>query len=213
MNVEVLKWADVVVSSLTKIFSGDSNVMGGSLVLNPASHHFSKLSSLLNQSYIDTVWFEDAIFLERNSRNYRNRILRINETAEQLVALLSKHPKIKHVYYPKITDSSVYSKYRKASSNTDDDGLDGGGYGGLFSIILHSEQDTIKFFDNLAIAKGPSLGTNFTLACCYTLLAHYGELEWAKSFSVDKTLVRVSIGLEHSHSLMDIFTQALDLLK
>ena len=30
LNVHVLSYADVVVSSLTKIFSGDSNVMGGS---------------------------------------------------------------------------------------------------------------------------------------------------------------------------------------
>lgn len=29
MNVNVLPYADVVVSSLTKVFSGDSNVMGG----------------------------------------------------------------------------------------------------------------------------------------------------------------------------------------
>jgi cystathionine gamma-synthase len=29
LNVHVLPYADVVVSSLTKIFSGDSNVMGG----------------------------------------------------------------------------------------------------------------------------------------------------------------------------------------
>lgn len=29
VNVEVLKWADIVVSSLSKIFSGDANVMGG----------------------------------------------------------------------------------------------------------------------------------------------------------------------------------------
>ena len=29
VNVHVLPWADVVVSSLTKVFSGDSNVMGG----------------------------------------------------------------------------------------------------------------------------------------------------------------------------------------
>lgn len=33
LNVEVLPYADVLVSSLTKIFSGDSNVMGGSYVL------------------------------------------------------------------------------------------------------------------------------------------------------------------------------------
>ena len=29
VNVAALKWADIVVSSLTKIFSGDCNVMGG----------------------------------------------------------------------------------------------------------------------------------------------------------------------------------------
>jgi cystathionine gamma-synthase len=29
VNVSVLKWADIVVSSLTKVFSGNSNVMGG----------------------------------------------------------------------------------------------------------------------------------------------------------------------------------------
>lgn len=29
MNVQVLPFADIVVSSLTKVFSGDSNVMGG----------------------------------------------------------------------------------------------------------------------------------------------------------------------------------------
>jgi cystathionine gamma-synthase len=32
LNVNVLPYADVVVSSLTKVFSGDSNVMGGRLV-------------------------------------------------------------------------------------------------------------------------------------------------------------------------------------
>lgn len=31
LNVHVLPYADVVVSSLTKVFSGDSNVMGGRL--------------------------------------------------------------------------------------------------------------------------------------------------------------------------------------
>lgn len=32
LNVNVLPFADVVVSSLTKVFSGDSNVMGGRYV-------------------------------------------------------------------------------------------------------------------------------------------------------------------------------------
>jgi cystathionine gamma-synthase len=28
-NIQLLPWADAIVSSLTKVFSGDSNVMGG----------------------------------------------------------------------------------------------------------------------------------------------------------------------------------------
>lgn len=36
LNVSILPLADVMVSSLTKIFSGDSNVMGGWYVLDPA---------------------------------------------------------------------------------------------------------------------------------------------------------------------------------
>lgn len=37
VNVETLPPADIVVSSLTKVFSGDSNVMGGRCVLNLVS--------------------------------------------------------------------------------------------------------------------------------------------------------------------------------
>lgn len=37
INVEVVTFADIVVSSLTKIFSGDANVMGGRLVCVPYS--------------------------------------------------------------------------------------------------------------------------------------------------------------------------------
>jgi cystathionine gamma-synthase len=33
LNVNVLPYADVVVSSLTKVFSGDSNVMGGRYII------------------------------------------------------------------------------------------------------------------------------------------------------------------------------------
>ena len=35
------------------------------------------------------------------------------------------------------------------------------------------------FFDALEVQKGPSLGTNFTLACPYTVLAHY-MVPWAE---------------------------------
>jgi len=51
------------------------------------------------------------------------------------------------------------------------------------------------------LSKGPSLGTVFTLACPYTLLAHFNELEWAESCGVSRYLIRLSVGLEDPEEL------------
>ncbi|CAG8446854.1 11152_t:CDS:2 [Diversispora eburnea] len=178
VNVEVLNWADIMVSSLSKIFSGDSNVMGGSMVLNPQRRYYDTLKKVIDIEYEDLLWREDAIVLERNSRTFRERILKINENTEEIYELLRKSSK--------------------------------GGYGGLFSITFYSDSASQQFFDALSIAKGPSLGTNFTLACPYTILAHYLELDWASKYGVESGLVRVSVGLEDKEILLKAFQNALD---
>ena len=66
-----------------------------------------------------------------------------------------------------------------------------------------------RFYDALRVCKGPSLGTNFTLVCPYTLLAHYDELDWAESCGVPRHLIRVSAGLEDSADLVTRFEEAL----
>ena len=60
------------------------------------------------------------------------------------------------------------------------------------------------------MSKGPSLGTNFTLCCPYTLLAHYTELEWAARCGVRADLIRVSVGLENPADMIARFKQALE---
>lgn len=107
MNVQVLPFADVVVSSLTKVFSGDSNVMGGryvtkingwamltvpSAVLNPKSPHYAMLQAKMQEDYEDNYWAEDAIFMERNSRNFVSRIEQINLGAEAICETLLTSP-------------------------------------------------------------------------------------------------------------------------
>jgi cystathionine gamma-synthase len=87
------------------------------------------------------------------------------------------------------------------------------GYGGLFSMILKNEKCAEQFYDALRCAKGPSLGTNFTLASPYTILAHYTELDWAARFGVPRHLIRVSIGLDDRDQLMDMFKEALNAIK
>jgi cystathionine gamma-synthase len=57
--------------------------------------------------------------------------------------------------------------------------------------------------------QGPGFGTNFTLACPYTMIAHFGELEWAAHYGVDPSLVRVWIGQEETEELMQVFRNAM----
>lgn len=79
-------------------------------------------------------------------------------------------------------------------------------------MTFHSREDAIAVFDTMEISKGPSLGTNFTLASPYTLLAHYGELDWAAQFGVASDLIRISVGLEETEELVDILNRALAVL-
>ncbi len=200
INVNTLARADVVVSSLTKVFSGDSNVMGGSAVYNPQGPMYQSLKKTLDIEYEDNYWAEDAVFMERNSRDFVSRIERVNVNAEAIAHVLSSSPVVKEVYYPKHRPSKVYyDQCRNAN----------GGYGGLLSVTFRHVEEAVVFFDVLEVQKGPSLGTNFTLSCPFVILAHYNELEWAAQFGVDADLVRISIGLENTAELKSIFERAL----
>lgn len=201
ININVLKAADVVVSSLTKVFSGDSNVMGGSSIINPQSRIYSSLKATLSSLYEDNYWVEDAVFMERNSRDFIGRIERINANAEAIATRLAGSPLVKMVYYPKIAPTRAnYDAFRNPS----------GGYGGLLSVTLKEPEHAVTFFDALEVEKGPSLGTNFTLSCPYVILAHYGELEWAAQFAIEPDLVRISVGLEDRQELVKKVDRALE---
>jgi cystathionine gamma-synthase len=200
VNINVLTHVDVAVSSLTKVFSGDSNVMGGSAVLNPQSKMYTEIKETLTKEYEDNYWAEDAVFMERNSRDFRPRIARINTNAEAIAERLQACPIVKAVYYPK--NSPSRANY-DACRNRD------GGYGGLLSVSFQHPEQAVTFFDQLECQKGPSLGTNFTLACPYTILAHYIELEWTSSWGVEPDLVRISVGLEEAGDLTGRFDRAL----
>lgn len=218
VNVEVLPYADMVVSSLTKVFSGECNVMGGSLVLNPMGRHAASLRAMLSANYADTQWVEDAIFLERNSRDFVARIAHIDHNAETVSDFVHAKSRaagcedslIQAVYYPKYVTREHYDACRRKQPYTSiGTAPRQGGYGGLLSVEFATRESAQAFYDNLTCAKGPSLGTNCTLACPYTLLAHYVELDWAASMEVSSNLVRVSVGLEDTQALLADFASAL----
>ncbi len=104
------------------------------------------------------------------------------------------------LYYPKYIDTALYRRFAHPTRPS---------YGSVFSLLLRSETVASKFYNALNVAKGPSLGANFTLVCPYTILAHYWELEAVSKFGVQKRLVRVSVGMEDPVFLRRRFEEAL----
>ncbi len=198
-NVDLREFADITTTSLTKFFAGSCDVIAGSLVINSASPLYDKLKPAVDNIYEDLLFTGDAQVLEKNSRDFSGRMEKINGTTEVICDYLRNHPEIKQVYYPKYITPDTYNRLKRP----------GAGYGGLFSVTFSSEQKAIDFYDNIEICKGPSLGTNFTLACPYTLLAHYHELDFAAKFGIEANLIRISIGLEDADDLVSKFEKAL----
>ncbi len=200
VNLDTLPVADVVATSLTKYFSGAGNVLAGSLVLNRERPYYDRLKTLLADEFEDIFYGEDAIVLERNSRDVAERIPRINHNAERLCEFLAEQPQVADVFYPARIDRANYERHLRS----------GGGFGGLFSVVLRdAAAKTERFFDALQIAKGPNLGTSFTLCCPFTILAHYRELDFAESCGISRHLIRVSVGLEGSDWQIARFAEAL----
>ena len=63
-----------------------------SAVLNPHSRYYRALKETLAEEYQDNYWAGDALFMERNSRDFVARIERININAEAMCQALISSP-------------------------------------------------------------------------------------------------------------------------
>lgn len=203
-NVDALRWADAVTTSLTKTFSGAGDVAAGAVVLNRDSpFHELFREALPAEEDASPLFVRDAMALEVNSRHYAERVVATNENGEALADLLADHPRVEKIWYPQRECREFYDRIRR----------EGGGYGGLMSLrVAGGEEGAARFYDALEVSKGPSLGTNFSLVCPYTILAHYGELDWAAERGADRNLIRVWAGLEDSDDLLTRFERALEVV-
>ena len=200
ININALKYADVVTTSLSKAFSGVGDVLAGAVTLSPASPFYGAFREFLDSELAtnDIVWWEDAVALERNSRDFPKRARRASLNATLLAKFLEGHRNVERVYYPNVSEPGFSDLARP------------NGLGGcLLTFTLKDPSAVAAVYDALKVCKGPSLGTNFTIACPYTMLAHYTELDWAAECGVPPHLLRVSVGLEEMDDLYERFETAL----
>lgn len=202
-HVDGFRAGDVLTASLTKSFSGAGDVLAGSVILNRASAHYAAFSAFLKAHADHELWPSDAVALELNSRDLERRAEVMSRNCRALADHLRAHPRVEKVWHAAADGGAGFEFIRRAN----------GGYGCLFSFLLKDAARTSPpFYDGLRVSKGPSLGTNFTLVCPYTLLAHYTELDWAEQCGVPRHLIRVSAGLEDTTDLIARFDEALAVL-
>ena len=199
LNINSLEHADIVFTSLTKIFSGSGDILAGSLILNPKSRWIDQFRNALKEINLPILSEGDIVSLEKVSRDVKQRVFNQNKACLELKKRLENHKEIKNIFHPENCPNfnSILTSH--------------GGYGCLLSFELKGGiEKAKKFYDSLQISKGPSLGMNFTLVCPYVLLAHYDELEWAESFGIPSHLLRVSVGIEDKDHLWSTFSEALN---
>ncbi len=203
VNLEVLKYADLVTTSLTKWVSGLGDVMAGMITLNEESLWVKEFRAFLNEDAQDGVrlYGADRRVLISNMKSYRDRVQKSNANGELVAEYLREHPAVGRVWYPKYHTAHEYGLIRRED----------GGYGGLVSFTLKQPRKMSKVYDALQLCKGPSLGTDFTLASPYTMLAHYFELDWAEACGVSSNLLRLSVGVEDGDVILGALARALDL--
>lgn len=200
-EMDVLPHADLLVTSLTKYAAHEGDVMIGALALNPDSPHYGDLV-LRTSSFYQPPYTRDLDRLADAMRTAAEVVAQMSANAAQLAAYLREHPAVKKACYA--GDSPHFAELAKP----------GAGGGAVITIELHGPLAPV--YDALAVLKGPSFGTAFTIAAPFMYLAHYDLVtqasgrDFLKSIGIDPDLIRISVGTEPIDSIKEAFAAALD---
>lgn len=198
-NVDVLPYADILVSSLTKYASCEGDVMIGALALNSQSVHYGELV-LRASSFYQPAYVRDLARLAFELERAPAAVAAMDANARQLADYLQAHPAVKKVHY------AGYSEHFAAVAKS------AGSGGAMITIELHGAIE--PFYDALDVMKGPSFGTEFTLVCPFMYLAHYDLVtsqegrSFLASIGIDPDLIRISVGTEPIEAIIECFERA-----
>jgi len=200
-NMEVLEYADIVTDSLTKYACGNGDLMMGAIVLNHKSEIALECSGLI-PSIVELPYIKDIQRLAFRIKNYKSRVEKISLNTIALLDYLKQSKKITAIYSalnPEYLDN--FLQVRKQDNAMP----------GLISILF--DKKLHHYYDQLRLPKGPSFGTEFTLAMPYVYLAHFDLLhtpegrKYLDSIGLKPDLLRISIGTEPIDEIIRVFEE------
>lgn len=195
-TVQPFPYADAVTCSLTKYFGNTCDVLGGTMVFAQDSL-ITKQEQEKFREALAPLCARSVRRLAYSAKSLATIHEKISANTRALVAYFSSHPLVKKVHW---AGAEAYAQnYEQIASLREP--------GGVFSIELTIPVQ--KFYDQLALPKGPSFGTFFTMLCPYMYLAHYdGIADPSKLHGINPELLRISVGTEPITQLRAVFERA-----
>ncbi len=199
-NLDLKPYADIYVESLTKFASGNADVLMGAIILNENS----KISVMSAEffKHADMPYIKDIQRLALEIQNYESRMKIISSNTKKLVEYFKTAPFIDEIFY--CLNPKYATNYQKLM-------IDENSYTGIISVTF--KKDFKEVYDSLNFAKGPSLGTEFTLLMPYTYLAHYDLItskegnEFLNQIGLPINLLRISVGIEDINEIIEEFNK------
>ncbi|KFA72535.1 hypothetical protein S40288_07865 [Stachybotrys chartarum IBT 40288] len=215
-NIDVLPYCSILLTSLTKSFSGQSNVLGGSVVLSRHSPHHGFLAPLFSSTHRNELFAADAAVLFANSHDFLARTQRLNANAQAMAeylaaAALDPASPVAGVQYPSVLPESKREYDRVMRRGTPD--LPRPGYGCVLTVEFRDEETAVAFYDRAGFYPSPHLGGHVTIMFAYNMFV-FGksdeERERMRGYGVRPESVRISAGLEDEQDLIDTLKDALE---
>lgn len=204
MNVDALPYADVVVESLTKSASGYGDVMAGAVIVNQASQYAEAfVVEVLDR--IEAPYEADIQRLAHELPSWKARAAKTGRNVVELAEFFDEHSAIDRVHWTGGgKQAELFAKLARGTLT----------HAGVITIEVCG--DLAKVYDRLALSKGPSFGTYFTINTPYTQITAPQDIgtdltrqKLADSTGLNPSMLRVSVGNENGNDLIAAYRDAL----
>jgi cystathionine beta-lyase/cystathionine gamma-synthase len=196
----VMFGADLVTHSTTKYLNGHSDSVGG-IVIATRDDDIEWLTFVQNAEGAILGPFDSWLVL-RGTKTLPLRMRQHSINGLALAEFLSRHPKVRHVYYPGLPTHPQYELAKRQMR----------GFGGMLAFETGSLENARTVLNNVKLhALAESLGGVETLISHPATMTHASvPPERRAALGITDGLVRISAGIEDVDDLIDDLAQALE---
>lgn len=196
---------DMVMHSTTKYLGGHSDTVGGALVVGDKA--LAEKLRFMQNAIGSVMGPFDAYLTLRGIKTLAVRMRQHCTSAARIAAWLEAHPKVERVVYPGLAS---HPQHALAARQMRLDGAPAGG--GMITIFLKGGiAESRRFLENVHIfALAESLGGVESLIEHPAIMTHASvPPEQRVQLGISDSLVRLSVGIEHTDDLLKDLEQAL----